>query len=429
MRWGLVVALVGLAACEAADGTAGEDGGEVSVATVDVADDADVGAGDTAATADAAPDGLDAPDVADLPDMGDGGDADTALAEVDAAARDFGPPVDDTLAAELAAVLADRYLYVQAAAVAVGVRLPDGSWWEGVVGEACHEPRRAAVTGDRFRLGSITKTYVAAAVLQLVDEGQVGLDDAIDDHVPGFGLEPEITVRRCLSHTTGIFDLVDDVLSVEGDFSQPIAPREIVSQALEHPRLFAPGQGYSYSNTNYFLLGLLLEEVGGEPIAQVLRERLLDPQGLLDTFMEDAEPARTTFVCGNAYDIDVTELLDMSWTWAAGAMVSSTGDLCRWADALWRGDVLPDGLRAAMVTPTVLPDGRVVGYGLGTKLVTRGGLPVVGHNGQTLGFQSELYIDPASGLCVAVLANDFGATPESVGVPVWDLLVPALSLP
>lgn len=401
-------------------------GCEVAAGVDDVADSVTAEAVEDAA--DDMDDVADAMDVADV--VPDTQPVDTQPVDT-WVPRDFGPPVPAAVAASLQVVLDEHFVGVKAAAVAIGVRLPDGSWWEGVAGEACYDPATSVMTGDRFRLGSITKTWVAAAVLQLVDEGRVRLDDPIGDYVVGFGLDPEVTISRCLSHTTGIFDLTDDVFSVEADFTEPIAPGEIVRQSLAHEAVFAPGAGYSYSNTNYFLLGMLIEAVTDEPIARVFRERMIDPLGLTDTYLEDAEPAPDVpvpHICGNFGTIDVTYVLDMSWTWAAGAMVSSTGDMCRWADALWRGDVLPPALRTAMMTPTVLPDGSTVGYGFGTKIRTRGGVTVVGHNGQTLGFQSELYIDPLSGLCVAVLANDFSADPEAVGVPAWDLLVPALEL-
>jgi len=409
----IAVALASLAGCEVSAG----DQPDVDVSgprEVDAANEVDVGEiGE--------PD-VDATIEPDTTSDDAGADADTATP------RDFGPPVRAALAASLQGVLDANFARVNAAAVAIGVRLPDGSWWEGASGEACYEPATAVAVGDRFRLGSITKTWVAAAVLQLVDEGRVDLDGPVDDYVAGFDLGPEVTVRRCLSHTTGIFDLTDDVLSVEADFTQPIEPGEIVRQSLAHGPDFAPGTDWEYSNTNYFLLGMLLQQVTGEPLAQVLRERLIAPLGLRDTFLEQAEPATTTFICGNVGPYDVTHLIDLSFAWAAGAMVSSNGDLCRWADALWRGAVVPTALRDEMEAPTVLPDGRSFGYGLGTMIRNRAGLTVVGHNGQTLGFQSELFIDPASGLCVSVLANDFEASPSVVGTAAWELLVPALGL-
>lgn len=401
------------------DGSAGDDATATDASTDASIDDATT-TEDTSTTDAVTATGDDASATDAVTADGDGGDAPPP--------RDFGPPVPTDLAASLGAMVDAHFDGVKAIGAAVGVRLPDGSWWEGVRGEACVDPEATVAIGDRFRLGSITKTWVAAAVLQLVDEGEVDLDAPASDYVTGLELDPAITVRRCLSHTTGLFDLTDDVLHIGADFTQPADPREVVALSIAHGPDFAPGDSYEYSNTNYFVLGLLVEAVTGDPIATVLRSRFIDPLGLLDTFLEASEPPTTTFVCGNVSGVDITHIIDMSWAWAAGAMVSSNGDLCRWADALWRGDLVSAPLLAEMMTPTVLPDGRVTGYGLGTMVETRGGIHVVGHNGQTLGFQTELFIDPTSGLCVSVLANDFSARPEALGVPAWALLVPALGL-
>ena len=127
--------------------------------------------------------------------------------------------------------------------------------------------------------------------------------------------------------------------------------------------------------------------------------------------------------------MDAAGIMDMSWAWTAGAMVSNTRDLCRWADALYRGGVLGSALRAKMLTKTTLPDGSTADYGLGVQFRTRGGLPVVGHNGSTMGFDAELFLHVPSGLCVAVLTNDFGGKPSAVSAAAWTLLVGKLGLP
>jgi D-alanyl-D-alanine carboxypeptidase len=431
-----------LAGCEAANdeafdaGDAAEDARAIGDADGDDAADAQPqrDAGENDATGEATDAADDATEEAHTNDTADANDS-VSDATADATAdtpdedagppRDFGPPVDPALAANLEAMVDAHFAEVQALGAAIGVRLPDGSWWEGVRGEACTDPASEVAVGDRFRIGSITKTWVAAAALQLVDEGEVALEAPVTDYLPGFDFDPAITVRACLSHTTGLFDLTDDVTQIEGDVTAVVDPRDIVAQSLAHGPDFAPGERYAYSNTNYFVLALLVEAVTGDPIATVLRTRFIAPLDLRDTFLEAAEPATTTFICGHASGVDITHLIDMSWAWAAGAMVSSNGDLCRWADALWRGDLVSPELLDLMMTPTVV-GANTYGYGLGTMIQTRGGLTVVGHNGQTLGFQSELFIDPRSGLCVSVLANDILARPEKLGFAAWRLLTPTL---
>ena len=347
------------------------------------------------------------------------------------------PPVSEELAAAFAQAVADHLADTASPGAVVGVRMPDGTWWEGGAGLACPEGDEGLAPGRRYRTGSVTKTFVAAATLQLVAEGALGLDDPVDDLVPGFDLGPGVTVRRLLNHTSGIFNPADDPLSVDGDVTQAIAPEDLVAMALEHDRVFPPGTGWDYSNTNYVLLGLVLEAVTGEPAAAVLRARLLGPWGLDDTYLEGAElpvgplgppegPAEATdpaLVCGTILGTEATYVMDMSWAWTAGAMVSTPLDLCDWAEALVLGEVVPQPLRDAMQAKTVLPDGHVVNYGFGLEHRTRGGRPVLGHSGSTWGFESEVYVDPASGLCVVGLVNAFRGEPSAVTGPVWDAAV------
>ena len=194
---------------------------------------------------------------------------------------------------------------------------------------------------ERFRIGSITKTFVAALVLLLVEDGALRLDDTVERWLPG--LVPAgrtITVRDLLSHTAGLFDYVEDD-RVLRDHERRWTPRELVAIAAAHPpERLRPGGRFAYSSTNYLVLGLIVEQAGGWPLARQLRERLFGPLGLRRTTFVTGEirgshvhghrsPSHQGVVTGPPVD---TSAEPAWWTWAAGAIVDRwrlTALLCR----------------------------------------------------------------------------------------------------
>jgi len=216
--------------------------------------------------------------------------------------------------------------------------------WQGASGLGDLGAKRPARAGDRFRIGSVTKSFVATVALQLVGEGKLGLDDHLERWLPG--LVPngdDITVRQLLNHTSGLYDYTDDL----PEPPRPFQPRELVAIATDHRPLFAPGTRFSYSNTNYILAGLVIERVTGQRLAAQLQQRIFQPLDLGDTELPVTEQALASpsihgyaprekgwrVTDGPAGLLDVTEM-DPSWAWAAGAMVSTTSDLARFYQAL-----------------------------------------------------------------------------------------------
>jgi D-alanyl-D-alanine carboxypeptidase len=356
---------------------------------------------------------------------GDGGD-DVAVAPLDpctnayATAADFPPE----LAAQLDATLAERFEGVAAPGVAVAVVLPGGAGWYGAAGIASVYSDAPLGPSARFRVGSITKTFVAAAALQLAEEGTWNLSDPLDDWVPDWQLGPEVTLERLLSHTAGIYNFTDDGAFLAHAY-EDVPPETVIDFALEHDPVGDPGTVYSYSNTDYFLLGLAIEAATGKALEVVLRERLIAPAGLSATYLEHYETSECPIVQGHvAGGTNVTEGFSATWAWAAGGLVSHTGDLCSWAEQLVRGEVLDASSRALMQTVTPL-SAAIDPYGLGLMLPVRGGRALAGHTGSTMGFNGELFIDPQSGTCVAVQSNDFVGEPSAVALPIWDVLAAA----
>ncbi|RJO70646.1 class A beta-lactamase-related serine hydrolase [Nocardia panacis] len=303
---------------------------------------------------------------------------------------------------------------VRAGAVGVQLRVHDdsGDWTASAGVSELGKPEPPSTDG-RFRIGSITKTFVSTVILQLVAEGRLGLDDPADEHLPGYGIDRRITVRMLLQHTSGLFDYTGDHNS-DGGFEAGIPLQgaeyvdakmrgytlgELARLALSKPARFAPGERWQYSNTNYVLAGLLIEKLTGTPYATQIRTRLLIPLGMSDTSLPGAEP---TVAGPHAHGYleyqrdgrtelaDITEL-NPSWAGSAGEIISTTADLDRFLAALLGGRLLTPQLLQVMGTPFPVPD-RPGGFGLG--LVDRRVGPdcdVYGHTGGIHGYLSQLY--------------------------------------
>jgi D-alanyl-D-alanine carboxypeptidase len=255
---------------------------------------------------------------------------------------------------------------------------------------------------DRFRVASLTKTYVATVILQMAREGKLGLADTVESHLPG--LVPNggaITIEQLLNHTSGIpeFELDPRVLEpfLNGDLGHHWAPRDLVEIAVSHEPTFAPGAGFAYSNTNYVLAGLIVEQVTGRSLGRELRRRIFVPLRLRATMLATtpAMPrphAHGYRVLGEPPAVDITGL--NPYPWAAGAIVSTVGELATFYRALLRGRLLARPQLAAMKqtiregTKVDIPGQR---YGLGLeRFPTRCG-GAWGHNGDIPGYFTYLF--------------------------------------
>lgn len=332
------------------------------------------------------------------------------------------------LRADLQTIVDENLVLVGSPGITVAVSIPGTGHVELAAGVRSVQTLDPMRPDDRQRVGSITKAFTVATLLSLENEGLVSLDDPANQWVTGLGLPDTITLRQLLDHTAGLFNYTDDVSFVD-HISEPWTPEQVIAWALDtqmqgHGYLFAPGTGYRYSNTNYLVAGLSIEAISGAPFHEAVRARTIDRVGLRTIGLDGFEVTHADYVDGHqGYDTVVTDRMQPAWGWAAGGMVSSARDLCVWAEALYRGDVLPADDRASLVaiTPQSIASGIDL-YGLGTMQVTRGGRTVFGHTGSTDGFRAEVFIELDSGICVAVLANDFFSAPKSVSEPIWQAL-------
>lgn len=277
--------------------------------------------------------------------------------------------------------------------------------WRGTAGVADRASGRPRLPGDRFRIGSITKTFVATVMLQLEAEGLLDLDDPVAEHLPGVvrghGHDGRrITLRMLLNHTSGIHDFtatpafrrryVGPGFLRHRDDSH--TARGLVRLAMRHEPAFRPGTGWAYSNTNYVLAGMVVEAVTGQPYGRVIEKRLLRPLGLRRTTLPATSPriagphgrAYSTLFRGapGAADVyDVTEL-DPSLAGASGAMISTAADLIDFYRALLDGTLLPERQLAAMTETVGTGERAGDRYGLGIRALTLScGTTVWGHGG------------------------------------------------
>lgn len=285
--------------------------------------------------------------------------------------------------------------------------------WTGSAGTRTLAGGRVPTNG-RFRVGSITKTFVSTVVLQLVGEGKVVLDDPVADYLPQYGFDPRITVRMLLRHESGLFNYTGEPnpdgtlepgLPLFGaDFVanryRTVTPAEMIAISLAKPLRFTPGTAWRYSNTNYIVAGQLIEQVTGRPWDAQVRDRILRPLGLRETVLPGEwvgvpDPHAHGYYAfhdnGELTVLDATRL-NPSWAGSAGEVISTTHDLDTFIRALMGGRLLPPGLLAQMMTPS-----RFAPYGLGMELLDPGaacGGVHFGHSGSIHGYQSLMFSTP-----------------------------------
>jgi D-alanyl-D-alanine carboxypeptidase len=279
------------------------------------------------------------------------------------------------------------------------------------------KPQTPMRAGDRFRVGSITKTFVATVALQLVGERKLALADTVEHWLPGAVPNGErVTVRQLLNHTSGLFDYGADRAFVADAFRHPLkewTPRQIVAIANAHKPRFAPGAGWSYSDTNYYVLGLIVEAATGHSLAGELRHRIFVPLSLRATSFPSAPGIAGRYAHGYflrpLQDVSVGS---PSVQWAAGAIVSNADDLARFFRALLGGRLLRRDLLHVM--ETVVTPAAGFSYGLGLQRLREQCGFVWGHTGASPGYVANALNSKNGAREVIVLVN---ATAASLSAP------------
>lgn len=297
-------------------------------------------------------------------------------------------------------------------------------------GFANAETATPATPDTLYALASVSKQFTAAAVLMLVEEGKIGLDDPIRAHLDGL---PEAwqpaTVRHLLSHTSGIPGYTE----VPGFFDEPLrryTPTQLLALVTDKPLKFAPGARWDYSNTGYYLLGMLVEKVSGKRWDAFLTERIFQPLGMTRTRLNDLEavlPGRASGYGSSPRGVVNVPMVHPTQPGAAGALVSTARDMARWLAAVDSGRLLPKAAWERAFTPVRLADGKTAEYGFGWQVDTVNGRRRIAHGGGIPGFSTWDMRVPSERLSLVILTNHDSANAEAIGQKIAAAAAPALT--
>ncbi|MFE6995860.1 serine hydrolase domain-containing protein [Microbacterium sp. NPDC057659] len=313
--------------------------------------------------------------------------------------------------------------------------------WTGAAGVS--EIGRDALppVDGHVRVGSNTKTFTAALALQLVGEGRISLDAPAADYLPEFGIDPRITVRMLLQHTSGVFNFTGEYYpdgTVVSGIAATTAGKEwvdnrfttysaehLVRLALSKPARFEPGTDWSYSNTNYVIVRLIIERVTGHTVSEEMHRLIIAPLGLVgtsapSTTTEIAEPHAHAYYRydedGQQVTVDVTEH-NPSWISSGGDMISTSRDLQAFLTALVTGRLLPAELFAEMRTTRATPiPGMEYGLGIFVQDLGEDGT-VITHNGGAAGHAALMYCTPDGRRSMTATLNYIDDAALSLAIP------------
>lgn len=273
-----------------------------------------------------------------------------------------------------------------------------------------------------FRIGSVTKQFTAALVMRYVEQGKLSLDDDVSKYVPEFPLQGKrVTIRQLLNHTSGIPSYTDVGEEWQKKWPLDLSHEELLALVKDKPFDFEPGTKWAYNNTGYYLLGMVLEKVGGKSYGALITGEIAKPLGLTRTRRDSNVELIKNRAQGYAFErtplgskLVNDQVFGAGQPGAAGMLLSTARDLVTWQMALTSGKVVSSESYTAMRTPTILPDGKDTGYGFGLVVDDLDGHERVQHGGGIFGFNSMLAWYPKDDLHVAVISNGEPLRSDSV---------------
>jgi D-alanyl-D-alanine carboxypeptidase len=358
----------------------------------------------------------------------------TPLSATRAAAQNPSAQSANALPAELSArvhaAIDSVMRATQVPSASVGIVRDGRVVYVAAFGKARLTPPLAATPDMRYAIGSISKQFTVAAVMLLAQEGKLSLDDPVARWFPELTRANEVTLRNLMSHTSGYEDYAPQDYTIPA-WTKPTTAQAIVHEWATKPLDFDPGTQYQYSNTNFNIVGLIVEKASGQPFWTFLTSRVLDPVGLahtndLDTQHDQLGP--TGYFRHALGPLRPAIMEAPGWYFADGEMAMPVRDLLTWDMSVMNETLLQPASYAAMETPMTLKDGRQIGYGLGLSVARVNGHRVVSHGGEVGGFVAYNAVFPDDKVAVAVLTNQEASPAASaMGRAIAALLIPELA--
>lgn len=280
----------------------------------------------------------------------------------------------------------------------------------------------------RFEIGSITKQFTAAAILQLKEQGKLSLSDPLGKYVPQYATGKNVTIEQLLWQVSGIpnYTEANHFLSIAA--THPASLDAVLALIKGKPLQFKPGTKWAYSNTNYYLLGRVVEAASGMPWETYVRTHIFEPAGMTESTFANQEQSVTDMATGYEFKKGryVAAPALGGWAYAAGAIMSTSGDMLKWDSALFGGKILSANDLKLMTQPGYLPSGKSTGYGFGWFVDQHDGTTRIWHSGGTFGFAAENEVYPKLNQAVVALENSSAASPELVTAGIFAAVNPAL---
>jgi D-alanyl-D-alanine carboxypeptidase len=305
--------------------------------------------------------------------------------------------------------------------------------YEKAYGQARLEPATDAKSEMRYSIGSVSKQFLAAAILLLVQDGKVSLSDRVSRYLPDLTRANEVSIRQLLSHTSGYQDYYPQDY-VAPFMEKPVTAERILNQWAKKPLDFDPGTRWQYSNTNYAIAGRIVERVTGGPFFSFLAKRILQPLGMTSAIDLDEQTLGLADAAGYTRFALGPERLARTegrgWLYAAGELAMTAHDLALWDISLMEHTLLKPASFDAMTTPVRLRNGTPTDYALGVSVSNADGHPKLSHGGAVAGFVSLNTVWPDQGTAVVVLANaDGSSAPGSITSQIAPLVLTAAEDP
>jgi CubicO group peptidase (beta-lactamase class C family) len=287
----------------------------------------------------------------------------------------------------------------------------------GAYGLANVDAGRAPTATTIYEIGSNTKQFTSAAIMRLVEQGRVKMDDDLSKYVPQFPLHGhKVSIHQLLNHTSGIHSYTSSP-SWQKTWGDVLSPDAVINFVAADTFDFAPGTAYRYNNTGYVLLGMVIEKASGQKYAKYLEEQFFKPLGMKQTSYCPSRTSDQAFALGYSKATNGTsraQFMDLSHPFAAGALCSTVGDFAKWQRALDGGKVVTPASYALMSTADTLNSGRKINYGFGLVPGMFNGHKTVSHTGGIPGFASAATYVPDDSLSIVVFTNFDGESPQTL---------------